>query len=286
MIRSLFEQASIKGIHLKNRFVRSATAESMATSDGFPTKDLKNLYCTLADGELGLIITSGSLIEPWKNNPQTLGLRSPLAIYEDGYIDAWQEIIRDVHERGAKIAMQIGHLGRQDVPELRGSALMAPSAVNLKGSNIVTHEMTVNEIRNIVEKFAQACRRVKEAGFDAVQLHFAHEDLEKRSMILEEFGIPVKQAVCEGCRNEKGEIRHNSTRCSVYPYPENKGVKFCFECEDFPCDHLHPYADQAEVKAHNLKVFNLCLIKKMGLDEWARKAIDIGETYFNGKWTL
>jgi len=42
----------------------------------------------------------------------------------------------------------------------------------------------------------------------------------------------------------------------------------CFECGDFPCDYLHPYADMAQIKPHNLKVFNLCLIKRMGLEKW------------------
>jgi len=38
-----------------------------------------------------------------------------------------------------------------------------------------------------------------------------------------------------------------------------------------PCDHLHPYADMGTTKPHDLKVFNLCLIKKMGLESWAKE---------------
>lgn len=177
MIEKLFEPASIKGIQLKNRFVRSATAEGMTTFDGHPTQALKEIYCKLAEGEIGLIITCGACIEAWKNYPQTLGLLSPLAIYEDRYIETWQKITRAVHERGTKIAMQIGHLGRQDIPELRGSAPIAPSAIPIKGRDVVPQEMNVSDIKEIVEKFAQASRRVKEAGFDAVQFHGAHGNL-------------------------------------------------------------------------------------------------------------
>lgn len=177
MNSTLFKPASIKGIQLKNRFVRSATAEGMTTIDGCPTQELQELYCMLAEGEVGFIITCGACIEAWNNNPATLGLTSPLAIYEDRYIDTWQEVISAVHKRGAKIAMQIGHLGRQDIPELRGSAPVAPSAVPIKNSHVVPREMTVHDIKEIVEKFAQACRRVKEAGFDAVQFHGAHGNL-------------------------------------------------------------------------------------------------------------
>ncbi len=112
MIEKLFEPASIKGIQLRNRFVRSATAEGMTTFDGHPTRELKEIYCKLAEGEVGLIITCGACIE------------------------AWQKITHAVHERGTKIAMQIGHLGRQDIHELRGSAPIAPSAIPIKDSDL------------------------------------------------------------------------------------------------------------------------------------------------------
>ena len=177
MTSILFEPATIKGINLKNRFVRSATAEGMTTFDGYPTRALKDLYCKLAEGEVGLIITCGACIEAWKNYPETLGLMSPPVIYDDRYIDAWRTVVSAVHERGAKIAMQIGHLGRQDIPELRGSTPVAPSAVPIGNNRVVPREITVHEIAEVVEKFAQACRRVKETGFDAVQFHGAHGNL-------------------------------------------------------------------------------------------------------------
>ncbi len=171
----LFEQASIKNIRLKNRFVRSATMEGMATSDGLPTEALKDLYCTLADGEVGYIITSGAIIEPYRHFPENFS--SPLAMDENDKIDAWNGLIGAVHKRGAKIAMQLTYLGRQDIPEWRGSTPIAPSAVPIKNTGVTPRGMTVQEIEDVVEKFAQACRRVKEAGFDAVQLHGAHGNL-------------------------------------------------------------------------------------------------------------
>lgn len=177
VISNLFEPAIIKGTQLKNRFIRSATAEGMTTFDGRPTQALKELYCMLAEGEVGFIIASGACIEAWKNYPETLGLMSPFAIYDDRYIKPWQEIISTVHEWGTKIALQIGHLGRQDVSELRGSAPIAPSAVPIKDNPVVPQEMTVHDINDVVEKFAQASLRVKEAGFDAVQFHGAHGNL-------------------------------------------------------------------------------------------------------------
>lgn len=177
MARSLFEPASLAGMELRNRFVRSATAEAMAEDQGRPTRQLAELYTSLAEGGVGLIITSGANIEPWANLPASIGVKAPLSIYDDDFIGPWEPIVEAVHEAGAKIAMQIGHLGRQDVGPLRGSAPLAPSPVPIEATGVTPVEMTKAQIEDVVEKFAQASRRVKEAGFDAVQFHGAHGNL-------------------------------------------------------------------------------------------------------------
>lgn len=172
MESTLFEQIEIKGITIKNRFVRSATFEGMATFEGRPTQMLKDLYFNLADGEVGLIITGLTHVDGYKNLPNIAGLPFPLAIDNDLFINDWKKVVDGVHQRDAKIAMQITHLGRQDIPQLREP--IAPSSVPLENSNIIPREMTLDEIDEMVEKFAHSCRRAKEAGFDAVQLHGCH----------------------------------------------------------------------------------------------------------------
>jgi hypothetical protein len=110
-----------------------------------------------------------------------------------------------------------------------------------------------------------------------------------RAAIAKNMGIPVEQAVCQGCRNEKGTISFlgMTEPCNVYKCIVKKGISFCCDCSDFPCDHLHPYADKASERPHNIKVFNLNLIKKMGLQTWAeKKAKNVRDTYFSGKFKL
>lgn len=113
------------------------------------------------------------------------------------------------------------------------------------------------------------------------------EDLSK------EHGIPVATMLCDGCRNHDGRIplqQHvfgEAHRCAAYECAKGQGIEFCGECEQFPCDHLHPYADMAGELPHNIKVFNLCLIRRMGLDAWAEsKAAGVRETYFTKPWKL
>jgi hypothetical protein len=106
-----------------------------------------------------------------------------------------------------------------------------------------------------------------------------------RIVVSEHLGIPMEQAVCKGCRN--GYAIPAGMECHVYPCAEKRGIKFCYDCSDFHCDHLHPYADQAAHVPHNTKVFNLCLIKKLGVEEWAKnKAKTVKEVYFECKWKL
>ena len=115
-------------------------------------------------------------------------------------------------------------------------------------------------------------------------LALENEDLKKA--IAELFHMQPKQVVCRGCRNEDGKCAHLPMECRLYPCAQEKGHHNCRECDEFPCDFLHPYCDNAFVW-HNTKVFNLCLIKRMGLDDWAKdKALSVFETYSYGKWTL
>jgi hypothetical protein len=88
-------------------------------------------------------------------------------------------------------------------------------------------------------------------------------------------------------RLQKHAANNNVMPCNVYKCTEQKKIDFCCDCSDFPCDHLHPFADKANEVPHNTKVFNLCLIKKMGLEAWAKdKAKSVKKTYFKGKWKI
>lgn len=119
--------------------------------------------------------------------------------------------------------------------------------------------------------------------------YLAKDNEKLRGIISKRMGVPLEKAFCQGCRNENGKIAFlNMTQpCNVYRCIGEKDIDFCCDCSAFPCDHLHPYADRALEVPHNTKVFNLCLIKKMGLESWAEsKAKDVKDTYFKGSFKL
>lgn len=120
-------------------------------------------------------------------------------------------------------------------------------------------------------------------------MYLANENQELRKKISQKMGLPYEDAVCKGCRDQNGTIPFlgMTEPCNVYKCIKKKGLQFCSDCPDFPCDHLHPYADKASLVPHNTKVFNLCLIKKMGLESWAKnKAKNVKDTYFKGTFKL
>lgn len=142
----------------------------MATSEGMPTDETQHFYERLARGGAGLIITGYAYVnETGRSYPLQNG------IHHDKVIPGWRRITDSVHEAGGKIAMHIVHGGRQVKPSAPGRRKsMAPSAFPDFVYFTLPRAMTGKDILQTIQNFGDAAARVKEAGFDAVQIHGAH----------------------------------------------------------------------------------------------------------------
>jgi 2,4-dienoyl-CoA reductase-like NADH-dependent reductase (Old Yellow Enzyme family) len=89
-------------------------------------------------------------------------------------MDGLRKLADTIHKNGPKTAMQINHAGSAASEEITGTKPVAPSAVLNPRKGSMPRELTCSEISNIVEAFGNAARRVKAAGFDAVEIHSAH----------------------------------------------------------------------------------------------------------------
>jgi 2,4-dienoyl-CoA reductase-like NADH-dependent reductase (Old Yellow Enzyme family) len=164
----LFTPLKINTLELPNRFVRSATAERLADSRGFPLPSLKPLYQELVRGGVGLIITGHMYVHPsGQAHPEMAG------VYDDELIQPLSELAAAVHQEGGKVIVQINHGGLQCDRSVVKDPI-APSALNDPELDQSPREMTEEEIIMLIDAYAQAARRVKEAGFDGVQIHAAH----------------------------------------------------------------------------------------------------------------
>jgi hypothetical protein len=105
-------------------------------------------------------------------------------------------------------------------------------------------------------------------------LYIGEVNRENREAFLKRNNIPADKFMCQGCRPNNGfcpglEILGIDGHCKMYKCVKEKNVEFCFECGEFPCAKLQPLADRAERVPHALKIFNLCMIQKMGVEKWA-----------------
>jgi 2,4-dienoyl-CoA reductase-like NADH-dependent reductase (Old Yellow Enzyme family) len=169
----LFEPIKIRKTELPNRFVRSATYDGCADRTGRVSEKQMKIFSDLAEGGVGLIVTGIAYV---LDSGQRFEFQNSIA--RDDCIPDFKKLTTCVHNRGAKIAVQLFHAGREGASffKSKNKMAMAPSFIN--DDPYFTEEryrsMTEEEIWGVIRAFGDAARRAQEAGFDAVQLHGAH----------------------------------------------------------------------------------------------------------------
>jgi len=166
----LLKPAELFGFRFRTRTVRSATWEGLADNEGFVRPELIEMLAQLAKGSVGMIIPGYLYVRP-----DGRGLPWQTGVWSDLHVEGLKHMVDSVHENGAFIAAQIAHAGgRTRLDTILGEQALSPSAVKGFSFGDTPREMDHSEIKGIIRSFADAARRVKAAGFDAVQLHGAH----------------------------------------------------------------------------------------------------------------
>ncbi|MFC1990899.1 FAD-dependent oxidoreductase [Chloroflexota bacterium] len=178
-LKKLFEPGRIGTLELKNRIIMAPMGTFSADEKGRPTERMIDYYVARADGGVGLIIVQFTAIMA-----NARGGRYHLAIYDDSFISPLRELTQAVKSHGARIALQLAHHGAQLTEGGRLSGfgtgeqdVVAPSAVPYMKTGVTPRELSIPEIKELVEAFGEGARRAREAGFDAVEFHGAHGKL-------------------------------------------------------------------------------------------------------------
>lgn len=168
-MNQLFTPYTFGSLTLPNRLVRSATAERMAVPDGEIPQKMMDFYRRLTQGGVGLIITGHMYVHPTgKAHPEMTG------VYSDKLLDGLSQLADVIQAEGGLVAVQINHAGLKADPETVPEPLAPSAVVDERLTNRMPRGLTVEEIEELIDAFGQAARRVKQAGFDAVQIHSAH----------------------------------------------------------------------------------------------------------------
>lgn len=169
---TLLSPAKIGSVELRNRTIMAAMGMSQA-DNGFVNQAVLNHYSERAKGGVGGIIVEVTCVDA----PLGLNTNGMLVIDDDKYIDGMSKLAGVIHDGGSKAFLQISHTGRGARRKIIGEQPVGPSAVAMPYSfmmglaNETPRELTIDEIKAIEEKYAQAALRAKKAGFDGVEIH-------------------------------------------------------------------------------------------------------------------
>lgn len=154
---------------LKNRLVMPPMATSNCP-DGIITQGILDYYKEKSEGGyISLIIIEHSYI-----TKEGRASQNQMSIADNKNQDKLKELAEIIHKNGSKAVIQINHAGIQADEVITGFPTVGPSAVLNPKTNKISQELSVLEIQNIVKAFGEAAKRVKDAGFNGVEIHSAH----------------------------------------------------------------------------------------------------------------
>lgn len=243
----LFSPIKIQTLTLANRITMTPLYLGYANKDGTVSELILKHYRKMAQSGASLIVVENAAIHE-------SGLGSPftLRVDNDSCIAGLSKVAETIHNEGTLAFLQINHAGRYAFTPHR----LAPSPIKI--GEIIPKEMTLQEIRETINAFADAARRVKESGFDGVELHggtgyllsqFVSPRINKRNDIYggsmeNRFRFPIE--TIKAVQNKVG---------TDYPV----GYRFL-------ADELLPQAfhiDEAEILAKEIEKLNIAYLSVM-----------------------
>jgi 2,4-dienoyl-CoA reductase-like NADH-dependent reductase (Old Yellow Enzyme family) len=162
------QPARVGRLELRNRIVRSATAERLAAPQtGAPLPGLADQYLALARGGVAVIVTGHTYVH--RRGKVNAWMASSA---DDSVVSAWRQAIGPAQQAGARVIMQLNFAGAATDPQTTPDPL-SPSGVPVAPGRR-SEAMSEAQIQMVLAAFAQAARRAREAGCDGIQLHAAH----------------------------------------------------------------------------------------------------------------
>lgn len=166
----LLQPLKVKNLTFKNRLIMPPMATSKAEVDGKVSNAILDYYDEKSKGGyLSLIIIEHSFItqEGKASNMQ-------LSIADDSVVERLKKLSNIIHKNGSKTVMQINHAGSAASSDVTSMEPVGPSIAKNPHKGNIPRELTKEDIKNVVKDFASAAKRVKDAGFDGVEIHSAH----------------------------------------------------------------------------------------------------------------
>ncbi|KAF1837091.1 FMN-linked oxidoreductase [Decorospora gaudefroyi] len=228
----LFRPLKLGSIELKNRIAMAPLTRFRVNDDHEILPMAAQYYGERASVPGTLLITEATIV-----SKQSGGYPNVPGIFTQKQINAWKPITKAVHDKGSFIYLQLWALGRvanKDFAEKNGIIIQSSSPTSLGEGYAIPKEMTVEDIKQSVNDYAQAAKNALEAGFDGVEIHaangylvdqFLQDTCNKRTDTYggsvenrSRFAVEVTQAVVEAVGADRTGIR-------LSPFSEFQGMK-------------------------------------------------------------
>lgn len=232
--KTLFDPYSFGPLQLKNRIVMAPLTRSRA-GEGDAPGDLNAAYYAQRAGA-GLIISEATQV-----SKQGQGYLWTPGIYTRQQVEGWKKVVKAVHARDGKIFLQMWHVGRISHTTLQPNGAAPISSTDKAAENTFSFALdengnpgnvpaskptiaTIEQLKQVVEDYAQGARNAKEAGFDGAEVHGANGYL---------FDQHLNSVVNERTDEYGNQSRENRTRLLLEAYdavaaafgPERVGVR-------------------------------------------------------------
>lgn len=168
---TLFTPITLGKLSLKNRIAMAPMTRTFSPGN-VPNDLVVEYYKRRAEGDVGLIITEGTCV----GHKAASGYKNVPFIAGEAALAGWKKVVDAVHNAGGKIAPQLWHVGAIRKPGIEpggDTPGFGPSGMVMPGK-VTGHEMTKDDIKDVIQAFAQAALDSKNIGFDAVEIHGAH----------------------------------------------------------------------------------------------------------------
>lgn len=161
----LMEPLEVAGLTLRNRVVMPPMGTGLAGHDGFVTDRLIDYYVRRAVGGVGTISVEATII-----TPETAGVGPETRIHGEEFVPGLAKLADAVKAHDTTVGIQLWHPGRQT----KLGKPFAPSPIPIARKGPIPHALTIDEIDELMVRYAEGARYAKRAGFDFVEVHGAH----------------------------------------------------------------------------------------------------------------
>jgi len=246
-----FSPLKLGKFELRNRLIVPAMDSAMCEDDGTIGQMAWDYYGSRASGGFSMVISEIAAIDE-----RGMGMPGQPRLYDDIYLPGMTKLAESIHAGGAIAIVQLHHAGRETLEAMIGETPYAPSVLPSPVYRETVHEMSTQEVHDMVQSYIDSAVRVQKAGFNGVEFHCAHGYMglqflsPRTNKRIDEYGGDIEgratfhNRIVAGIREACGEdfliiIRVDTVEGRIGGLPESESIAFARMMEKAGADAIN-----------------------------------------------